>query len=88
MDLLSLGLLSSYPRKVKCFISHGPLLSSLQHLLLEKQLNICQRAAQTIIMSLFNQVEHPHVSKIVTSSEILVGSIVQIYKQAMPCQFH
>ena len=41
-----------------------------------------------IILSLFNQVEHPHVSKIITYSEVLASPSLQVYRQAKPCHFN
>lgn len=92
MNILSLRLLSLPSKKWSALfpwpceglsdVSHG------QHLLLRQQLNKSQRVALTIILSLFNQMEYPCVSKIVTYSEVLVSPILQIYKQAMPCHFN
>lgn len=71
------GTTITHPKTVQHLISHGSALvyaalasgAAAEHL---------PEAALTITLSLFNQGEHPPVSKILTSSDVLVNPIVQI----------
>lgn len=93
MNILCSGATAIAVQKLKYLISCGAVPGRLQchtssTCLLEEQVDDSQRAALTIILSLFNHVVHPHVSKIVTYSEVLVNPIVQTSRQATPCPFN